>query len=314
MPMPKPRPPLERTEPEHDRDVESGQSALPADPMPLHLAYQACEAIARIHYENFPVASRLLAPGRRRALAAVYAFARLADNLADSDRPSGDRLRALDHMESDFLRAMDGEPPNPILVALADAVERHGLPTEPFLDLIEAFRMDARDVTFPTWDDLLRYCGGSANSIGRLVLAAHQIDDLRTLRESNDICTALQLTNFWQDLGRDLARGRVFIPLEDLERFGVPREELASPARRQAVTWLIEHECRATEELFDRGRGIAGRVPLGLSIQLRATIAGGREILRAVSRRGQDVIHDRPAIGGLGRMRIATKALLGLIG
>jgi len=287
---------------------------LPADPIPLHLAYQACEAIARIHYENFPVAGRLLRRDRRQALAAIYSFARLADNIADSERPTAERLRGLDQFESDFMRALEGEPPNPILVALADSIERHTLPTEPFLDLIEAFRMDARDSTFATWDDLLAYCRGSANTIGRLVLALHEIDDAAALRESDDVCTALQLTNFWQDIGRDLERGRLFIPLEDLARFGVPRDEITTGTRREAFTRLIEHECRATEELFERGRGITRRVPFGLSVQLRATLLGGREILRAVIRRGQGVLDDRPTVGGLARARIALLALTGFGG
>lgn len=287
---------------------------LPADPIPLHLAYQACEAIARIHYENFPVASRLLRRDRRQALAAIYSFARLADNVADSERPTAERLRGLDRFEADFLRALEGEPPNPILVALADSIDRHALPTEPFLDLIEAFRMDARDATFATWDDLLAYCRGSANTIGRLVLALHEIDDAAALRESDEVCTALQLTNFWQDIGRDLARGRLFVPLEDLARFGVPRDEITAATRREAVTRLIEHECRATEELFERGRGITRRVPFGLSVQLRATLLGGREILDAVIRRGQGVLEDRPTVGGLARARIAVLALTGFGG
>ena len=174
--------------------------------------------------------------------------------------------------------------------------------------------MDARDATFATWDDLLGYCRGSANSIGRLVLALHQVDDAVAARESDDVCTALQLTNFWQDLGRDLGRGRLFVPLEDLARFGVPRDELGAAARREAVTRLIEHECRATEELFQRGRGITRRVPFGLSVQLRATLLGGREILRAVVRRGQGVLADRPTVGAFARLRIAALALAGFGG
>ena len=316
--MPSPLPPPMRAErpPEGDpaSDPDFDPESLPADPIPLHLAYQACEAIARIHYENFPVASRLLNRDRRHALAAIYSYARLADNIADSERPTTERLRALDQFERDFMRALEGEPPNPILVALADSIERHALPSEPFLDLIEAFRMDARDATFATWDDLLGYCRGSANSIGRLVLALHQVDDAVAARESDDVCTALQLTNFWQDLGRDLGRGRLFVPLEDLARFGVPRDELGAAARREAVTRLIEHECRATEELFQRGRGITRRVPFGLSVQLRATLLGGREILRAVVRRGQGVLADRPTVGAFARLRIAALALAGFGG
>src|SRR5439155_388562 len=144
-----------------------------AEPVPLHEAYRTCEEIARAHYENFPVASRFLPTDRRIALAAIYAFARQADDIADAQAPSEDRLRALDAIEAALLRAVDGAPQGAIFTALADAVERHRLPVEPFLDLLHAFRMDARDATFPTWDDLLAYCRGSANPVGRLVLSIH---------------------------------------------------------------------------------------------------------------------------------------------
>jgi phytoene synthase len=303
--MLEPPPPLERIEP----DAPGGR---PTDPTPLHLAYQACEAIARRHYENFPVASWFLSTDRRQALAALYAFARIADDVADAQRPSAERLERLDQIEADLLLALDGYPPDPILLALADALDRHQLPAEPLFDLLQAFRSDARDATFPTWDDLLVYCRGSANTIGRMVLSLYGVEDAHAQAESDALCTALQLTNFWQDLGVDLARGRLFIPLEDLARFGVTREQLADPARDEAVTRLIEHECRATEELYERGRGIVGRVPFGLAIQLRATIAGGSAVLRAVLRRGQGVIHDRPSLGALSRARIAAAACLGI--
>jgi phytoene synthase len=298
-------PSLESTEPEASR------AAPPSDPTPLHLAYQACEAIARRHYENFPVASWFLPTDRRQALAALYAFARIADDVADAPRPSAMRLERLDMIEEDLARALEGFPPNPIFVALADALDRHQLATEPLFDLIEAFRSDARDATFDTWDDLLAYCRGSANTVGRLVLALYEVDDPAAYMESDAICTALQLTNFWQDLGADLQRGRLFLPLEDLERFGLSRADITDSARREPVGRLIEHECHATLELYERGRGITRRVPLGLAIQLRATIAGGTSILRAVLRRGQDVIHDRPSLGGLTKARIAVGACLG---
>jgi hydroxysqualene synthase len=303
--MLEPPPPLERVE----LDAPGGR---PTDPTPLPLAYQACEALARRHYENFPVASWFLSRDRRQALAALYAFARIADDVADAARPSAERLERLDQIEADLLSALDGYPPNPILLALADALDRHQLPAEPLFDLLEAFRADARDAEFPAWDDLLAYCRGSANTIGRMVLALYGVEDTRAPAESDAICTALQLTNFWQDLGADLSRGRLFIPLEDLARFGVTREHLSDPSRAEAVTRLIEHECRATEELYERGRGIVRRVPFGLAVQLRATVAGGSAVLRAVLRRGHEVIHDRPTLGALSRARIAAAACLGI--
>ena len=285
-----------------------------AEPVSLHQAYRVCEDIARTHYENFPVASRLFPASRRTALAAIYAFARQADDVADAAAPSEDRLRALDAIEGAFLRSLDGEPRGPVLTALADAMERHRLPTEPFLDLLGAFRLDARDATFPAWDDLLSYCRGSANPVGRLVLALHGIEDPETIRASDAVCTALQLTNFWQDLGPDLGRGRLFLPLEDLERFGLSAGNFTRPASRTALTKLLAHEVRATRDLFTRGTPILKRTPMLLALHLRATIAGGRAILSAVERLGWRVLERRPRLNGPARFGIAVRALAGIDG
>jgi len=281
-------------------------------PVPLHEAYRVCEEIVRSHYENFPVASRFLSPEHRIALAAVYAFARRADDIADAAAPCEERLRALDVIEEAFVRALDGAPDGPVFSALADTVERNRLPAEPFLDLLAAFRQDARDATYATWDDLLGYCRGSANTIGRIVLAIYGIDDPEALRESDHICTALQLTNFWQDLGPDLERGRLFIPLEDLDHFGIAADHLAKAASRPALSRLLIHECRATEEHYERGRRVVRRVPLLLSLHLRTSIAGGRAVLRAVDRLGWRVLQRRPTLSGVARAGVALRALLGL--
>ena len=285
-----------------------------AEPVPLHLAYGVCEEIARAHYENFPVASRFIPADRRIALAAIYAFARQADDIADSSVPSEERLRALDAIEEALLQALEGTPRGPIFTALADAVDRHRLPVEPLLDLLAAFRLDARDATYATWDDLLGYCRGSANPVGRLVLALYGIDDPEAIRASDAVCTALQLTNFWQDLGQDLRRGRLFIPLEDLARFGLERESIARAPSRAGLTKLLEHECRATRGLFERGTPIFRATPVLLSLHLRATVAGGRAVLRAVERLGWRVLEKRPTLRGAARVGVVIRALAGLDG
>lgn len=281
-----------------------------AAPVALTDAYRACADIVRRHDENFPVVSRFIAASRRPALAAIYAFARLADDVADADAPSAERLAGLDAIEAALLRALDGDPEGPVFTALADAVEQHRLPVEPFLDLLAAFRSDARDETFAAWDDLLAYCKGSANTIGRLVLALHEIDDPRTIEESDAICTALQLTNLWQDLARDLARGRVFLPRDGVARHGLQADTLRDPGSREDLTRLLLELCRATEELYRLGEGIPGRVPRGLAIQLRMTIAGGRAVLRMVEALGWRVLVDRPSLGQADRWKLLVKGLL----
>jgi len=284
------------------------------EPVPLHEAYAACDAIMRAHAENFPIAMRFLSAERRLALTAIYAFARTADDVADADAPSEQRLAALDRIEEAMVAALDGAPRGPLLTALTDAVDRFTLPAEPLFDLLAAFRDDARDAQYPVWDDLLVYCRGSANTIGRLVLALHDIDDPETLRASDALCTALQLTNMWQDLGRDLARGRVFIPTEDLRRFDLEADSMTTAAGRPHLTRLLLHECNATDRLFEEGRMVCRLTPMPLSIQLRATVLGGRSILRAVARRGWRVLHRRPSLSGWDRARVVTSALLGFDG
>jgi squalene synthase HpnC len=282
------------------------------EPVPLHEAYAFCEEIVRAHEENFPVASRFLSPERRLALYAIYAFARSADDVADAEAPTADRLDGLDQLEEALIHAWDGQPQGPLFTALADAVDRFGLPSEPFLDLLTAFRDDARNATYETWDDLLRYCRGSANTIGRIMLALHDVEDPDAIRSSDALCTALQLTNMWQDLGRDLERGRCFVPLEDLRRFGLTRETMTRPAQRTHLTRLLLHECAGTDDLFDQGRLVAHHVPLPLAIQLRATVLGGRAVLRAVSQRGWRVLKQRPTLSGWARARVLVLALVGI--
>ena len=284
------------------------EAAAPT-PVPLPDAYRVCADIVRRHDENFPVVSRFIAAPLRPALAAIYAFARLADDVADAAAPSAERLAGLDRIEAALLQALDGDPQGPVFTALADAVEQQALPVEPFLDLLAAFRSDARDDTFETWDDLLAYCRGSANTIGRLVLALHSIDDPTTLEESDAVCTALQLTNLWQDLARDLERGRAFLPRADMARFGLAADTLRDPAHQDALTRLLREESRATEELYVRGEGIPTRVPRGLGIQLRMTIAGGRAVLRRVEERGWRVLVDRPTLGQAERWKLLVKGV-----
>jgi len=284
------------------------------EPVSLHDAYRVCEDIARTHYENFPVASRFIPADRRIALTAIYAFARQADDVADAAAPSDDRLQALDSIEQAFLAALDGAPRGPVLTALADSVERHRLPVEPFLDLLQAFRMDAVDTTFATWDDLLGYCRRSANPVGRLVLAVHGIEDPEALRASDAVCTALQLTNFWQDLGPDLERGRLFLPKEDLARYDLRADTLTRPASRSNLTRLLLHECHATRDLFARGFPVVRLTPALLSLHLRVTIAGGRAVLRQVERLGWRVLGHRPTVTGVARVGIALRALAGFDG
>jgi hydroxysqualene synthase len=277
----------------------------------LAAAYATCARFAREHYENFPVASWLLPRGMRPHVAAVYAFARVADDFADEgERPAADRLTLLDgwraclHAEIDS-KGMDavldlpGLPPETaqIFAAVGDTIRTCGLATAPFDDLLSAFRQDVTTKRYETWDDVLDYCRRSANPVGRLVLgiAGYRGDALE--RSSDALCTALQLTNFWQDFERDWQKGRLYLPLEECRRAGADTQALDS--RRMTGAWreVIAGAGARTAERFGCGRLVCDGVRGRLRWELRLTWLGGRRILARLERDGYDVFSGRPALG-----------------
>ena len=248
---------------------------------------------ARSSGENFPVAS-LLAPAEARPhLRAVYGFARLVDNLGDE--AAGDREALLDELERELDRCYDGAPRTAIMRRLQATISARALPREPFARLIEANRIDQRRSRYETWDDVRWYCTFSAEPVGRLVLGIYgRADEPALVAASDDVCTGLQLVNFLQDPPRDLALGRIYLPLEDLRRFGVDERELAGPGSDRLVT-LCRFEAERAAGLLRRGLPLAdalgGRV--GKSVALFAR--GGLAALRALERSGWDVFSARPA-------------------
>ena len=192
----------------------------------LAQAYAHCRRIALGHYENFPVVSWLLPRELRPHIFALYAYCRGVDDLGDE--AEGDRLALLDEWEAELRRCYDGSPSDVRFVALADTIRRFDIPPEPFLRLIEANRRDQRVNRYQTFDELLDYCSYSANPVGRLVLYVFGYRDEERARLADNTCTALQLANFWQDVRRDLKMGRVYIPLEDMARFGYSEADLVA--------------------------------------------------------------------------------------
>jgi len=268
-------------------------------------AYAVCLRIAREHYENFPVASRLLPRAMRPHIAAVYAFARIADDFADEgSRPAPERLAMLDDWGS-RLRASGstradrgtGDTADAVFVALGDTIQRCGLRVELFDDLLSAFRQDVLVKRYRTWDDVLDYCRRSANPVGRLVLniAGYRSGDLEA--SSDAVCTALQLTNFWQDFARDWADGRLYVPADIAATHGATEEQLARGGI--SVEWqrALADVASRTRDLFDRGRAVADGVHGRLRWELRATWLGGVRILERIENGGFDVFQDRPALG-----------------
>jgi squalene synthase HpnC len=250
------------------------------------------------HYENFPVASALLPARYRHAVVAIYRFARSADDIADEgDATRGERHAAL----AAYGRALDaierGElPADPLFAALREAIRAHALPLQPFRDLLSAFAQDVDVTRYETFAALSDYCRRSANPVGRLLLALYESADYESLRASDAICTALQLANFWQDVALDWRKGRVYLPLEDLQRFGVDPAAIEAGVADRKWSRLMAFETARTRVLFDAGRALPRRLPLRAGIELRAVIAGGMRILERIESVDGDVFNRRPML------------------
>ena len=287
-------------------------------PRDLEAAYASCLALAQSHYENFPVASRLVPREIRPHIAAVYAFARTADDYADEPGyETTERLRLL----AEWRARLHGPPernstpvtnslPDMIFAALAHTAAQYQLPVQLFDDLLDAFTQDVTTTRYSTWEGVIDYCRRSANPIGRLVLQLSGYRDERLDRASDHVCTALQLTNFWQDIAIDWSRGRLYVPEEIWRAAGADPDQL----NRRALTpqWQAAMaECgRRTRELFAQGRGVCDGVNGRLRYELRATWLGGTRILDRLERARYDVFTSRPALGTSDALVIACETLL----
>jgi squalene synthase HpnC len=270
-------------------------------------AYAYCERIARGHYENFPVASRLLPAPMRPHIAAIYAFARRADDFADEPgRHPEERVRLLDDWLVRLRAARDGGPgavpqhlegDDLIFHALGETMRRHALPVGLFEDLLSAFRQDVTTARYASWPDVLDYCRRSANPVGRLVLRVAGCVDARIDAASDAVCTALQLTNFWQDLGRDWDNGRLYVPLDDLARAGAQETDLASRRMNDGWRRVLALVIHRTRELFVAGRPVCDAVRGRLKWELRITWLGGWRVLEKVERARRDSFDARPTLG-----------------
>lgn len=250
------------------------------------------------HYENFPVASLLVPIPLRPAILAVYRFARMADDFADEGEVApADRLAALDRFDA----ALDGiaagvPPPAPPFPELAAAVARHALPLAPFRDLLSAFRQDVTITRYATAEDVFDYCRRSANPIGRLMLRIFDADAPANVIASDAICTALQLINFWQDIAADWLRGRIYLPTEDLVRFGVTEAHIADARCDKAWSALMAFETARARALLESGRPLARALPWRLRLEISGVLAGGHRILDGIDATGGDVFRRRPQL------------------
>jgi len=276
----------------------AAMQAANGQPMELSQAYQHCLDIAQNHYENFPTASKLLRADLRPAVAAIYAFARHADDLADEgDAASDTRLKQLDAWETLLERCeTDSDINHPVFQALGDAIRTRKLNIEELDNLLIAFRMDVSIHAYATLDELLFYCKHSANPVGRLMLQLHQINQPEAVYCSDKICTALQLINFWQDLSIDLANGRCYVPECWLQDAGLTGQQLLSgDVSADAFTDVLHLAIAESRQLLERGAPLLAMIPFRLRLQIAATLHGGRRMLDKIEQLS-DPLHDRTTL------------------
>jgi len=270
-------------------------------------AYAECRRLARRHYENFPTASLLVPRDKRDALAAIYAFARYADDVADEPGVEG-RLEQLAEWRQKLCECYAGKVDHSVFIALRDAAERYQLSEVHFQNLLRAFEQDVLVNRHKDFASLLAYCTCSANPVGRLVLELFGHRDAELFELSDHICTALQLTNFWQDVAVDLDRDRIYLPLDDLARFGCSLDDLRAYRTDERWSKLMAFEIERTWGLFEKGRMLPERVVPELQRQLRLTWLGGTTILKKIEAVRYDVFRRRPTLSKWDFARLYLRA------
>ena len=270
------------------------------------------EVVANASGENFPVALRMLPARHRRHLTNLYFFARLTDDLGDEARDAQAdtsegadtsdpadvaalRLRLLDELAADVDRIYQGKTPeSPVMRAMAETVRERGVPAKPLLDLIQANRQDQQVTRYRTFADLRQYCELSANPVGQIVLYIFGVATPKRIAASDSICTALQLAEHWQDVGEDLGNGRIYLPGEDLERFGCTEADLAAPTAGPVVRELMIFETDRAARLLDQGAPLVGTLRGAARLAVAGYLAGGRAALAAIRAQRHDVLKGTP--------------------
>jgi len=275
-----------------------------------------CRQLAESHYENFHVASWFLPEAFRPHFHSIYAFCRVSDDLGDEVGDREQSLALLDFWGRELDACYEGTTRHPVYVALAETIRACGIPKEPFADLLTAFRQDQKKTRFNSMNEVLEYCRYSANPVGRLVLfATGEAAEGREQEErfvlSDATCSALQLANFWQDVRVDWTKDRVYIPQQDMQRFGVSDETIAAGIATAEFRTLMQYEVGYARELFEQGLPLIGRVHRELALDLDLFSRGGLAILQAIERQNFDVLKARPSISKGAKLGLAMRAVAG---
>jgi squalene synthase HpnC len=285
--------------------------AIPQVAPSLDQARAYCQRLARSHYENFSVATWFLPARLRQHFYNVYAYCRISDDLGDEVGDAAASLELLDQWESDLRACYQGTPRHPVFVALAETVRTFDIPEREFSNLLTAFRQDQIVTRYETFEDVLGYCLNSANPVGHLVLYLCGYRDAERQGLSDFTCTALQLANFWQDVSVDYGKGRIYLPLEDLRRYGVSEEDLAANRNTPAFCEMMHFEVERARDWFEHGQPLVEKVDKALAIDLELFTRGGQEILSAIERQGFAVLGRRPSISKTRKLALVVRAALG---
>jgi squalene synthase HpnC len=295
----------------------SGWSALPPEyaipPVAPSLteAREYCRKLATHHYENFSVATWFLPKRLRQHFYNVYAYCRISDDLGDEVGDTNCSLLLLDEWEGELNACYIGSPRHPVFVALSETVQTFGIPKHEFSDLLAAFRQDQTVTRYKTFNDLLGYCKNSANPVGHLVLYVCGYNDAERQSLSDFTCTALQLANFWQDVSVDFAKGRIYLPLEDLHRFAISEDDIAHQRNTVAFLEMMKFEVERAREWFRQGLPLVKKVDRELAIDIELFSRGGQEILNAIEQQGYAVLGRRPTISKSRKLALVARAALG---
>jgi len=311
--------------------------AIPANSPSLQEAQQYCARLAHSHYENFSVVTWFLPKRLHQHFYNVYAYCRISDDLGDEVGNAEQSLALLDAWESELnatylslvepplrdvgqdVEKLQGNSPgrnpvsprHPVFIALRETIRECDIPREPFADLLTAFRQDQTLGRYPKFADVLGYCRYSANPVGRLVLYVCGYRDAERQQLSDYTCTALQLANFWQDVVRDYAKGRIYLPLEDLAKYGVSEGDITAGHATPSFLEMMKFEVARAREWFHEGLPLARMVDKHLATDIELFSRGGLEVLNAIERQGYDVLTRRPAISKPRKLWLVARAALG---
>ncbi len=248
----------------------------------------------------------------RPAFQSIYAFCRWSDDLGDEVGDPALSLRLLDWWRGELRAMYQGQTRHPVMIALAETVARYAIPIGPFEALIDAFVQDQTVTEYLTYSQLLDYCTRSANPVGHLVLHVASAFTEENARLSDATCTALQLANFWQDVARDLAIGRIYLPREDRQRFGYADDDLRALRFTPAFAGLMKFQVERTRQLLQEGRALVPRIPGELAVDIDLFSRGGLAILDRIEARGFDVLTARPALSKWTKIGLLGRAMIGL--